>query len=205
MRKRPETFSDILTMPFMWPEKGDRLLRSSDDWNTAATFSEHRLSRDVYIWDGYMTAGAALVDEAEREPADRDVLVYPILFNYRHGLEMAMKWTIEQYGAYFGLYLDEKNHDLLALWRLCKQILIEASPHEKHDDLEVVEGIVKELHDWDKYATAFRYSTDKNGVMIPLPDHPIDLANVQRIMEKIDNFFTGADGMLDHHCSSNPC
>jgi hypothetical protein len=96
MRTFPKTFTDILTMRHLWPKKGDRLLRSSEDSNASATFIPHQLARDAYIWDGYMMAGAALIDEAERRLTDRDVLVYPILFNYRHGLEVAMKWTIEQ-------------------------------------------------------------------------------------------------------------
>jgi hypothetical protein len=29
-----------------------------------------------------------------------------------------------------------------------------------------------------------------------LPDEPIDLGNLQRVMEAVDNFFKGADGML---------
>jgi hypothetical protein len=109
-------------MQHLWPKKGDRLHKLSDDWDRVASFSPHQLTRDACIWDGYMTAGAALIDEAERSPTDRDVLVYPILFNYRHGLEAAMKWTIEQYGGLAGVSLPEKkDHDLWTLWKLCKE------------------------------------------------------------------------------------
>src|SRR5271170_7913980 len=99
MRTFPKTFSDILTMRNLWPKKGDRLLPSTDDLKTAATFTPDQLARDAFIWDGYMTAGAAMIDEAERRPHQRYTLVYPILFNYRHGLEIAMKWTIDMYGG----------------------------------------------------------------------------------------------------------
>jgi hypothetical protein len=84
MRTFPKTFSDILTMQRLWPQKGDRFLRSTEDVKTAAMFTPHQLDRDAFIWEGYMTAGAALIDEAERRLQDRNVLVYPILFNYRH-------------------------------------------------------------------------------------------------------------------------
>jgi hypothetical protein len=187
MRTFPKTFSDILTMRHLWPQKGDRLLRPSQDWDKSAAFSSHQLARDAYIWDGYMTAGAALIDEAERRPTDRDVLVYPILFNYRHGLEAAMKWTIELYGGCIGVGLDEKDHNLWTLWSLCKKILMEARlPDERDDDIRAVEQVVKEFHEIDKYAMAFRYSKNKNGAMIPLPDMRVDLENVQRVMEEVD-------------------
>jgi hypothetical protein len=85
MRQFPTSFSDILNIESRWPKKGDRLLRASNDPQTAATFAAHQLSRDAFIWDGYMTAGAALIDEAERRPHQRFTLGYPILFNY-HGV-----------------------------------------------------------------------------------------------------------------------
>src|SRR6266849_4550002 len=68
MRNFPETFSDILTMEHRWPQKGDRLLKHGTDWDTSAGFASHQLARDAYIWDGYLTAGAALIEETERRP-----------------------------------------------------------------------------------------------------------------------------------------
>jgi hypothetical protein len=196
MRKLSKTFSDLLTVEHRWPKKGDRLLRTSDNWETAANFSPHQISRDVFIWGGYMEAGATLVDEAERRPHERSSLVYPILFNYRHGLEAAMKWTVEQYGRLAGVTLDELDHDLWSLWNKCKKIL-ETVPHPAPDETaRAVEQIVKDFHDLDRNALAFRYSKNKKGTTILLPDNPIDLQNVQHVMEAVDNFFKGVDGML---------
>ena len=206
MRNFPKTFSDILTMQHLWPKKGDRLLRSTGQSEMAATFTLHALTRDAFIWDGYMTGGAALIDEAERRPQDRDVLLYPILFNYRHGLETAMKWTIERYGRLAGvrLHLNDRNHDLWALWKQCKEILVATAPPGEDDELlRAVEQIVKDFHDLDRCAVALRYSTAKDGAAILLPDKPIDLGHVQRVMEAVDNFFKGADGMLSDICSAS--
>ncbi|WP_035672360.1 hypothetical protein [Bradyrhizobium liaoningense] len=108
-----------------------------------------------------------------------------------------MKWTIEQYGQLASVQLDELDHDLWDLWKKCKAIL-QSAPDSDGDALRVVEGIVKELHDVDKGAIAFRYSRNRNGKTVLLPDKPIDLQNMQRVMESIDNFFKGADGMLSN-------
>jgi hypothetical protein len=196
MRKFPKTFSDILAMEYRWPKKGDRLLRPSDDPRTAVSFSPHQFSRDAFIWDGYMTAGAALIDEAERRPHDRNTLVYPILFNYRHGLEVAMKWTIEQYGSVANVALDALDHDLWSLWKKCKAILLAVPTPDADESLKSVEQMVKDFHDLDKEAIALRYSRKANGVTILLPDKPINLENVEHVMEAVDNFFKGTDGML---------
>ena len=83
---------DLAALEYRWPKKGDRLLRAEDDWQRSVAFEERQISRHVHIWEGYMKAGAALVDQCERgDNLDRHQLVYPILFCYRHGLELAMK------------------------------------------------------------------------------------------------------------------
>jgi hypothetical protein len=91
--KRAKTFAEILesAQSRRWPKKGDRLLRPSNDWDRAVDFAHQPVSRHVHIWGGYMRAGAALVEECGKDSVDRYFLVYPILFNYRHGLELAMK------------------------------------------------------------------------------------------------------------------
>src|SRR5215218_701822 len=108
--KRPTTFDEILERDSCrWPKKGDRLLKHSHDWDKGVEFDGDAYSRHVHIWSGYMRAGAALVDECQREAVDRHFLVYPILFNYRHGLEVAMKWIIDRYGGNAGVSLGEKS------------------------------------------------------------------------------------------------
>jgi hypothetical protein len=206
MRRFPKTFSDILTMERQWPKKADRLLKPGADWDTSAGFASHQLARDAHIWDGYMTAGAALIDETERRPADRHVLIYPILFNYRHGLEVAMKWTIEQYGSLANVSLDpdDRNHDLWALWKLCKEIFAAATEDEEDEAVQAVEQVVKDFQQIDKSGTAFRYSKNKGGAIITLPADRIDLGNVQRVMEAVDNFFKGSDCWLDNLASAVP-
>jgi hypothetical protein len=196
MRRFPENFQDILNMEHRWPKKGDRLLKSSGDWGTSAGFESHQLARDAFIWDGYITAGAALIDETERRPHDRDLLIYPILFNYRHGLETAMKWTVEQYGSLGNVTMADRNHDLLGLWKLCKEIFAAVNAPE-NDGVEAVEQIVQDFQQIDKSGTAFRYSKNKDGAVITLPGDRIDLGNVQRVMEAVGNFFKGTDGWLD--------
>ena len=111
-----------------------------------------------------MTAGAALIDEAERRPHDRHVLIYPILFNYRHALEIAMKWTIDMYGRIANVRLDDEDHNLWRLWRKSAKLSCASyPPRTKDEPLQAVERIVKELHDLDKNGVALRYSNTRTG------------------------------------------
>jgi hypothetical protein len=197
-------FSRILNLEYLWPAKGDRLFRADNDWERSAEFSNHRISRHVDIWDGYMRSGDCLIEECRRNPADRNNLVYPILYCYRHGLELAMKWIIGMYGRLASVYsADYLDHDLWKLWVACKKVILEVgSDDDSSEVLQAVEQVVKDFHDWDKFSMAFRYSNDKNGVSLKLPDYPIDLENIKKVMQAVRHFFSGVDGELDFNSSN---
>jgi hypothetical protein len=129
-----------LDLKFAWPGEGDRLLAESDDWEKAAAFSRDPSSRAAHIWSGYMRAGGALIDACERDPSDRHHLIYPIMFCYRHGLEVAMKWIVGRYGPSAGV--PKPNHNLWDLWLCCKKIIIEIAGDSESKSLANVETVI---------------------------------------------------------------
>ncbi len=145
-----------------------------------------------------MKAGELLVQACEEHSHERHFLIYPLLFNYRHAIELATKWVITQYGSYSTVHIDDiEHHNLWKLWHLCKQIIIEVG--SESDAISVVEGVIKEFHGLDKSAQAFRYPSDKEGVLFVLPYRMIDLQNIRDVMEGVSLFFNGVDGQLAHH------
>ncbi|MHA1537912.1 MAG: hypothetical protein ACTSUD_10175 [Alphaproteobacteria bacterium] len=70
------------------------------------------------------------------------------------------------------------------------------------ESIPAVEQVIKDFHDLDEFALAFRYSRDKNGALISLPDGMIDLENIRNVMEAVSHFFDGADGQLDANSST---
>lgn len=184
---------------YRWPKVGDQLLRPEEEWDKSTSFSEDTMARDVHLWDGYMRAGALLIETCERDGdrLDRHELVYPILFCYRHGLELAMKWIINQYGRFAGIQQAKPKHGLEDLWEDCKQVLLEVGADGEEEALSAVENIVHEFHKWDEGSFSFRYATNKEGLLIQLPEAPFVLANVKEVMEGVAHFFDGAAGQLD--------
>jgi len=180
---------------YRWPRKGDRLLRDSDDWDKAINFSDQALSRHAQIWSGYMHAGDALIGVCDRTPSERNELIYPILFSYRHGLEMAMKWIISRYGRSAGVSEPELDHNLWHLWQSCKAVLEHCCPDPEGANA-IVESVVKEFHDLHRAGLSFRYSVNEHGALYPLPDGLLDLANVRDVMKGVAHFFDGTDAML---------
>ncbi|SLM47415.1 conserved protein of unknown function [Nitrospira japonica] len=190
---------------YKWPKKGDRLLRAENDWHRSVSFAEHEIARHAHIWNGYMQAGRMLVEACHpNERALRHELVYPILFCYRHGLELALKWIIDRYRGYTDIPAEDyANHNLWQLWKVCKKIMIALEADGDTECLVAVEHVVKDFHELDKSSFSFRYSTDKKGALVCLPDVPFDVPNIKDVMEAVNNFFSGADGLLDNNSSAS--
>lgn len=199
MRNLPKNYKDLLDPKYRWPTKGDRLLRTTN-WDAGASFAPHALSRHVHIWSGYFSAGEALVEDCRRNPQERHFLIYPILFTYRHGLELAMKWILTMYGGH--TVNEISHHDLWQLWKLTRQVTKIAG--DTSDATDVVEAIVKEMHDLDKSALAFRYGIDRSNNPPRLPEGTFDLENIRDVMTGVSHFFEGTDGWLSDHSNARP-
>lgn len=150
-----------------------------------------------------MTAAEELIDAAESGRREPFYVIYPILFNYRHAVELAMKWIISRYGRHTNLQVDEiTHHNLWDLWKICRDIIIEIGGED--DAVSVVELIIKDLHDIDKTSMNFRYALNKKGTLNKLPEGMIDLSNIREVMQGVSHFFDGADGQLNETISAIP-
>ena len=179
-----------------WPKKGDRLFRKCQDWKRGGEFSNDATSRHVHIWDGNMRAGAILISACGEDSYECHSLIYPILFNYRHAIELAMKWIIKMYGHYSTAQINDfEHHNLWKLWCLCKQIIVEVGSED--EAIPIVEQVIKDFHDLDSSGQTFRYSSSKAGTLVALPEDPIDLPHIRDVMEGVAHFFDGVDGQLD--------
>jgi len=79
-------------------------------------FSNNPTIRHAYIWHGNMRTAEVLIDASKEDPYERSILIYPILFNYRHAIELAMKWIIKIFGHYSAVQPEDLEHH--NLWKL---------------------------------------------------------------------------------------
>ena len=186
-----------------WDEglyRGDRLFRSSDGLEQSITFSNHQVDRNIHIWDGYIKAGSTLIDAASSlEVYDRESLIYPILFNYRHGLEIAMKAIVNEYGDYCGEPKITSCHNLSTIWDDCRRVIVSILPSEERERTHLnFENLIKELNEVDPKGETFRDSTDNKGRLIAsLPNRPIDLQDLRAIIIRLNRYLGGAYDVLD--------
>lgn len=192
-------FRNLLESPLTWPEDEGRLFTSGKGWWENAQVTHHPLSRAAIIERGYKRAGDILVGQALKEQSDMNFLVYPIIFCYRHYLELNLKWILMNYGKYAGIGPDTSSHNLRKLWSNCRHVL----EHFSFDDqssrtgIESVEGLVHEFARVDPGSFNFRYTTDTCGEPIALQITDVGLENLREKMGKLDHFFCGWDGYID--------
>ncbi|MFH1417471.1 MAG: hypothetical protein ABII12_04195 [Planctomycetota bacterium] len=196
---------------FDWPDKGQRISRfkgpqdrKAERTDTPARprsaafnamVNQHRddLHREAWFWAGHNLA-RDIVQQGELKKWDptREFrgLLLPMLYCYRHYLELALKHLIEELGSLsrFHSTLDlTKTHRLMQLWNAAKGLASNLFDDDEND--KNVERLLNEFHQFDPSSQTFRYRRDKHGRphddSIPSPD----LLELIRVMKGLRNYF----------------
>jgi hypothetical protein len=191
--KNDESDSPFERSTLRWPQTGDQLLINGRH----ASIYPDKGERNYRLLRGYKFAGDLLVQQALADHAERNNLIFPALFSYRHYIELALKAAILEHGPFAGVLLDKPNHNLDELWKKFLQVAekFQCSPT---DEAAVAVGeCVAELSLIDGNSIAFRYAADKRGALPPLPAG-LDLANLHDVMNGIENFCECAELDFQH-------
>lgn len=158
-----------------------------DWWNNARVNQGDIVSNkwEAYAM-GYKIAAQTLVEKVLSRQSDVDYLVYPIIFLYRHYIELRLKEIIE-HGSEL-LDLDNKiptHHEIMTLWTAggARGIVLEVWPDDSGDDLKAMEETLKEFARYDQVASTFRYPVDTKGN--PSFDPEMRMINIRHFSERI--------------------
>lgn len=153
------------------------------------TYNEHWRPGAQAI--GYREAATTLLDVViEGGRYASRTLLHPILFLYRHSIELRMKQIIDSNQA--GLQVTT-GHALDKLWVECKNVIARYLPHTAFDQLD---ELIAELHAVDPDGQTFRYATRK-GQHIQIPFDEIDLLHLRQKMSELDIAFEGLVTEID--------
>lgn len=155
-----------------------RLLANSE-WNACIG---PQASDENYV-DGYIEAAielaAAVIDK--RMHAKRDTLAMPILYNARHGVELALKYAINQlHGMGVLKATHPPDHDVLSHWTLLNDSALGDRALRGH--IAALKSYVTSLSLIDDDGQELRYATRRDG-QASLPDRP--LANIAVIRDSL--------------------
>jgi hypothetical protein len=182
-------------------EDGDGLFGQRGPWQYEAQLDFDPLREYRYL-EGYRTAAEFMSGHVLKNRHDVEVLVVPILFCYRHWVELRLKdlWALRQTLA------NEESpplgtHDLRALWGHVRPLFEEVWPDGDRAELDRLEVILHELADADP-RESFRYSVGKDGTpSLPEDLVRINVLNVRRVMAKVAILLDGAASFIEEHLS----
>lgn len=179
--------------------------------------SEYYSTRYAYI-DGYYEGAKILVDSAlTRKQRDKEILFFPICFNYRHYLELHLKSLIELTDE---LYLKmqklgyvkknllntsserslDQEHSIGILFQYFeKRLKIVAQNSEIFDPN--IRKYIMQFHSIDSDGQKFRYHITKKEQTNFSTTEKFDLKNIAELMEKIKDLLYGVDCWLEHYIS----
>lgn len=188
---------------------GDRLFAVGAERALPASLIGVRPARHLLLWEGYFRAAEALVEICEANPKEALRLVYPILFAYRHAVEVGFKYIIDFYG-------DEDapgTHDLLTIWSKVRVIVEYHCYSIETEEIDALEAIVGELAGADPGSTSFRYTWRRRAFAPEVyetqdypqdrDDVPIDLAVVRDVMARVQELLDEVDFDL-MNCGFDP-
>lgn len=140
---------------YPWPEPGD-LPFADEEGLSSACLNFSRRNWRVYI-KGYKHGADILAQHAEINEPVLDVLVFPIVFMYRHYLELQLKDLIQvgnelldREGSYLAI------HGLDDLWKECRLVIDEMPLSPASRDLDTLQDCIHQFAQVDPTSTAFR-------------------------------------------------
>lgn len=214
------------------PITGDKLFISGEGLNydyasinqTRGILNHHS---EFLIVEGYKTATVdllnSLIQDDKIDWLKIDSKIYPIMFVFRHYLEMSMKSTLRFYNMLNDKTTYEqvgyiKEHSLEKLWKDLRPYLEKTFENYQEDlrsesisTLTAVEALLAEFDSLDKNSFGFRYAfagvkKPEEDVKFSLPSFTIDLNNLRQVILKCINFFDGinmqVEAMLDEKQSN---
>ena len=189
---------DILNQEIRWPLPGDNPFVPSDGL-TSVTIPENDLPRFYMMLIGYEEAANHLVDIALEHRHRREALIFPILFLYRHYIELRLKYFISTYGHHAGIEPEWKTHNLTILWCQFKEIFVEfgGEVQDPDDAYTTVENIVAQFAKVDPGSFSYRYPRDTKGDPVPIDQNNLDLETLKDVMGGLSAYFGGCEGHFD--------
>jgi hypothetical protein len=186
------------------PRKEDKLFRGDlPDWHNNACLGSYGDS--VAYTEGYRRGAELLVQHVVDHHSDQDYLVYPIIFLYRHHLELALKRIISRSPRLLSRELTQEEkahlqkHRLDLLWQDLKPMfagICEAVEWDKPEvaDVEGADAYIQQLTELDRNSLSFRYWQSKAGERsLPEDLQRINLRHFAEMMNRLVRYIDGID------------
>ena len=189
------------------PRASDVLFGQGVDWqaNACVNFGP----TEVAYQSGFRKAAFYLAEHVCNTGREQDFLIYPIVYLYRHHIEVALKSLIALSGCLLDRELggtDQKTvgrHDLVDLWKLARPLLNQVCESSGDGalppaDLEGIDSYIRQLHAHDPDGQRFRYARTRKKASSLNPDlHNINIRNFAICLEKLADYLDALETWID--------
>ena len=179
-----------------YPRKGDQLVEEGGDVRTL--FGDWIKGKWFSYADGYKTAADLLVEKIEGH-APEDILVLPIVFMYRHHVELKLKYIITALDILSQTQIPNLiTHNLISLWNYIKDHLgcIRGGPFDT-EMMSSLDRLIAELSNLDPDSYRFRYSHDTKFNENDIP-RSINLSHFKATMQILSNGLSLIESGIDY-------
>jgi hypothetical protein len=154
--------------------------------------------RWYHFAEAYLQAADQLATVAAGAPWRHQFLGAPMLFLYRHYIELHLKSLLVDAGE----LLDDPQsvppeHYIKTLWKRFRALLLEISDQEEDPWLARADDIVSQFDELDPKSFTFRYPVSRKGVPSLEQALVVDASNVRRIVAELHVLLSGASAQID--------
>lgn len=143
---------------------------------------------------GYFDAARRLRDSIDEDDSLIDVLLYPLAFLYRQGMELSIKHLIYFLSPCYGGAAPKLTHSLVDNWKTVRGLLERHAADNPYQELAPaqlngVELLIRDFEDFDPNSFVFRYPKDKAGEVYIEGFSRIDVAQLNGLMAVAVDWF----------------
>ncbi|GJL63837.1 MAG: hypothetical protein NPIRA04_24910 [Nitrospirales bacterium] len=170
---------------------------------------KNRIAWEMVNWElyaqGYKAAGDYVVESiTEFSQPVAHSLVYPVLFLYRHYLELELKSMIENGKQFSNSNIErnlDKEHRLKKLWEWCREILENIRPVDDKPpfNMKLIEDGINQFVKLDPNSQNTRYPRKKKGkqdTQKEIEQHQVHLGNLKKGMSLISTELENAHNWI---------
>jgi hypothetical protein len=167
--------------------------RSFDD-SLAARLEHDPGAGDYRRRKGFLSAAVLLLENAAAAGRwnDRDPLIWPALYSFRHYVELELKFLIRGFPE-LGLGIPATTHRLRKLWPSVAGGFTRCFGDEDREPFEVIERAIAMLETLDRAGDGFRYATTRVGASSIVEDIYLDPMAVLRLIREVDEVLGAAE------------
>jgi hypothetical protein len=145
--------------------KTNSLFRPGADYHLNACVGRNGGPYDFYDYSlGYLRAARAIAAAAGQPPLAVDIAVYPLVFNFRHGIELALKYFAITLPPLFDHHGSPAlTHRLKDNWTFVEPFVRRDEGFSPNETIPPFSQLVDDLVHFDPKGEVFRFPEDRAG------------------------------------------